>query len=58
MYIPGSSKGRKKNFVCKISALMADFLRRSWKWSCFLPTVVNFVFRTFWADLALLCVKM
>ena len=24
----------------------------------FLPTVVNFVYRTFWADLTLLCAKM
>ena len=50
--------------ICRISALRADFLWRNWTWSFFdycghfLTTVVNFLFRTFWADLILLCVKM
>ena len=35
IYIPGSSKGHKWLSVCKISALRADFLWRSWKWSFF-----------------------
>ena len=35
MRIPGSSKGHKFLSVCKISALRADFLRRTWKWSFF-----------------------
>ena len=47
--------------VSKISALRADFLWRSWKWSLFdycQIIAVNFGFRAFWADLTLLCVKM
>ena len=58
MYVPGFSKGRKKKLHLQDFCPYGGFLVKELEMVMFWPTVVNFVFRTFWADLALLCVKM